>query len=226
MTSRSADPNPAADAGAAEAACGPGQLVARGDAIVRAAYELLAEAGLEGLTVRAVLTRTGVNRRTFYERFSGKDDLVLAVFEQSLASMSAECRRRTAALPDPVERLRDIVTYIVLGAETDGADPARNLRRSAALCREHLRLAEARPEDLRRALRPLIALMAEQLAAGVASGQVRDRSPERLAAFVYNLVSTTMHAEVLAQEAGGPEQVHRAQLANDLWEFCRRAIAP
>jgi AcrR family transcriptional regulator len=226
MTSRTADPNRVADAGAPEPACGPGQLVAGDDAIVRAAYELLAEAGLEGLTVRAVLTRTGVNRRVFYERFSGKDDLVLAVFEQSLASMSAECRRRIADVPDPLERLRDVVAYIVLGAEAGGADPARSLRRSAALCREHLRLAEARPEDLRRALKPLIALMAEQLAAGVASGQVRDRPPERLAAFVYNLVSTTMHAEVLAQEAGEPEQIHRAQLANDLWEFCRRAIAP
>jgi hypothetical protein len=88
-----------------------------------------------------------------------------------------------------------------------------------------MRLAESRPKDLGIALRPLVMLVCEQLAAGMESGQVRDTAPERLAILVYNLVSTTVHAEVLAHEAGEPNRIHRTQLAEDIWEFCRRAIA-
>ena len=49
----------------------------RKQSIVEAAYALLDEEGLEGLTIRAMLKRTGLARRAFYERFAGKDDLVL-----------------------------------------------------------------------------------------------------------------------------------------------------
>jgi AcrR family transcriptional regulator len=213
--------------GSANAAieAGRGLVVGRGDAIVAAAYELITEFGLDGLSVRAVLKKTGLNRRSFYERFSGKDDLILAVFEQSLQALAAQCRQLIAAKTDPLERLRYIVDHLVLGIPADSIDPARGFRRGAALCREHMRLAEARPDELRVALRPLIALLGEQLAAGVASGQVRDRPPERLAALVYNLVSTTVHAAVLAEEAGA-NPTDRGRLAEDIWEFCLGGISP
>jgi AcrR family transcriptional regulator len=199
--------------------------IARGDMIIAAAYALLSEYGLEGLTVRAVLNKTGLNRRAFYDRFSGKDDLVLAVFEQTLRLLAVQCREQVQAMRDPLERLRFIVTFIVFGSSADGAQPARDIRRNAALCREHMRLAESRPNDLRVALRPLITLLSEQLAAGIENGQVRNSPPERLATLLYNLVSTTVHAETLAREAGEPERISQPQLADDIWEFCRRGIA-
>jgi AcrR family transcriptional regulator len=200
-----------------------GLAVGRGDQIIAAAFQLLNECGLEGLTVQAVLKRAGLNRRTFYERFSGKDDLVLAVFERSLQAVAAECRAQVKAIHDPLERLRFIIDY--LANPTDGTNRALNIRRSAALCREHMRLAESRPNDLRIALRPLITLLSEQLTAGVETGQVRNTAPERVANLVYNLVSTTVHAEVLAYEAGELNRTHRAQLAEEIWEFCRRAVS-
>jgi len=197
----------------------PSEIVARGDKFIAAAYELLNECGLDGLTVRAVLKQAGLNRRSFYERFSTKDDLVLAVFEQSIRSVADECRREMTTLRDPMEVLRFMVRYLVLA---DTADPTRRV--GAAMCREHMRLAEARPDELRAALQPLIAVFAEQLAAGAASNQVRDCDPGLLANFVYNLVSTTVHAEVLAAEAGQPGRRSRGELADNLWEFCSRAI--
>src|SRR3546814_13584008 len=60
------------------------QILERSRRIVDAAYELLESEGLEGLTIRAVLQKTGLARREFYERFAGKDALVLAVFEQPI----------------------------------------------------------------------------------------------------------------------------------------------
>lgn len=198
----------------------------RSHQIIAAAYELLATEGLEGLTIRAVLERTGLARRAFYESFAGKDDLVLAVFERTIRMAAAQFSAQIAALTDPLERLKVIVTNIVIGAGAVGGDEgAETNRRSAALSREHLRLAESRSADLQAALHPLVMLIAEQLSDGMKAGLVRKHSPHRLASLVYNVVSTTVHTELIAQEGGKPNREGRILLANEIWEFCRRAIA-
>ena len=42
------------------------------DRIVESVIEVVSETGYAGLTVRAVVGRAGVSRRTFYEHFSNK----------------------------------------------------------------------------------------------------------------------------------------------------------
>lgn len=201
------------------------QILERSRQIVDAAYELLENDGLEGLTIRAVLKKTGLSRRAFYERFADKDELVLAVFEQTIRRATEHFSAQIATLSDPLERLRVVVTSIVLGkGSLDEPDKAVVSRRGAAMSREHLRLAESRPDDLQAAVRPLLDLIAQQLAAGMETGVVRRADPDRLAALVYNLVSTTVHTELLAKH-NAHDVARRAQLANDIWEFCRRAIA-
>jgi AcrR family transcriptional regulator len=189
--------------------------------IVKAAYDLLDEAGLEGLTIRAVLTRTGLSRRAFYEWFVGKDDLVLAVFEQTIRDAVTHFSVLVKDLPDPLARLELIVTSIVIGRGTESE--AAN-RRGAALSREHLRLAEARPDELQSAIHPLVMLIAHHLGDGMKTGAVRDDDPQQLAALVYNLVSSTTHMELLTEERSGTEPRRRDDLAVEIWEFCRRAI--
>lgn len=194
--------------------------------LVEAAYELLDDGGLEGLTIRAVLKKTGLARRAFYERFAGKDDLMLAVFEHTIRLAADHYAAKVSAVSDPMERLGLIVTSIGLGSDVgEGAESRHSDRRGAAMSREHLRLAESRPHDLQAALSPLIQLIARQLSDGMKLGLVRDYAPQRLAILVYNLVSTTVHAELLAQETTQPDPKRRAQLAADIWDFCRRAVA-
>ena len=201
------------------------QILERSRSIVAAAYVLLDKEGLEGLTIRAVLVKTGLSRRAFYERFAGKDDLMLAVFEHTVRLAADHYRAQVATLTDPMARMELIVTCIVLGESTLKESGGNTSRRGAAMSREHLRLAQSRPDDLQAALDPLIALIAEQLFRGMEVGSVRDCAPQRLATLVYNLVATTVHTELLAQEARVRDRTRRSQLATDLWAFCRRAIA-
>jgi AcrR family transcriptional regulator len=195
--------------------------------LVSAAYDLLEENGLEGLTIRAVLKRTGLARRAFYERFAGKDDLVLAVFEQTLQEASRYFRELAEALDDPEEQVRLVVQGIALRSPAidkfEGGDVID--RRSAALSREHLRLAESRPAELQAALSPLLDLIAEIVARGIAAGRFRPCDPALQATLIYNLVSTTIHTELLAEESAQPDTERRQRLAEEIWEFCRRAIA-
>jgi AcrR family transcriptional regulator len=202
--------------------------------LVEAAYELLDEAGLEGLTIRAVLGRTGLARRAFYDNFTGKDDLLLAVFEQAIRRAADHYRQIAETLPSPMARLKMIVTSIASGSSHSDAPgtglatipaPASSHRRSAAMSREHLRLAESRPHELQAALAPLRALLVEQLQAGIAAGEMRGDDPDLQAALIYNLVSTTAHTELLAEEGEIPNRDRRRRLAAEVWAFCLRAIA-
>ncbi|MFM5930636.1 MAG: TetR/AcrR family transcriptional regulator [Novosphingobium sp.] len=197
----------------------------RAQQIVAAAYDLLAEEGLEGLTIRAVLARTGLARRAFYDNFGGKDDLVLAVFAQTLHAAARQLGEWANAAETPLERLRYIVSSIVMGkfGRDETPEGARDLR-GAALSREHMRLAESHPEELQAALRPLLGVISGYLSQGMADGSVRKADPGRLALLVYNLVSTTVHTELLAEESGIPDMARRAALADELWDFCRRAV--
>lgn len=198
----------------------------RTSAIVGAAYELLDAGGLEELTIRAVLKRTGLARRAFYEQFAGKDDLVLAVFEQSMRFAAEMYDEMVAPITDPVERLRTIIVSIGSGGPfSEDAGGGDDSRLAAALSREHLRLAEARPAELHSALEPLMALLVRQLEAGMAAGTMRQADPQRLAVFIYNLVATTLHTELIAGETRKIQIEQRQLIAEELWEFVRRAIA-
>jgi AcrR family transcriptional regulator len=191
--------------------------------LIGAASDLLEESGLEGLTIRAVLTRSGLARRAFYEQFGGKDDLVLAVFERTLNFAAEHFRLEATQAADPLGALRVIVTSLVVGQLGFGRGAATS-RRSAALSREHLRLAESRPQDLQAALSPLLALIAEVIGDGIASGQMRACDPRLQASLVYNFVAATVHVELLAEEGGQPDLQRREQLSDAIWEFCRRAV--
>ena len=127
---------------------GRDQILERSRKIVDAAYELLDEQGLEGLTIRAVLKRTGLSRRAFYERFEGKDDLVLAVFEHTIRRAARHLTDLVSTTADPLERLKVIVTFIVLGNISLALpDSAQSNRRGAAL-------SQGRRTDGVRALAP------------------------------------------------------------------------
>lgn len=193
--------------------------------IVAAAYEILEAEGLDGLTIRAVLKHTGLARRAFYECFAGKDDLVLAVFEQTLRAAAIYFAEEAERLASPLEAVRFIVAGIVLGRlAPEGGQWEANDRLSAALSREHLRLAQSRPDELQAALRPLLELIARQVSEGIRLKQFRECDPHLQATLIYNLVATTVHTELLTQQGGRPDRKRREKLTEVLWEFCRRAI--
>jgi len=60
------------------------QALQRGHRIVQAARRIVAEGGLDALTLRAVLDKAGLARRAFYRHFAAMDDLLLALFEDTV----------------------------------------------------------------------------------------------------------------------------------------------
>ena len=125
-------------------------------------------------------------------------------------------------MPDPLECVRYFVTNIVIGGY-DAGDPAVADRRGAALSREHMRLAEARPAELAAALNPLLACLTDQVEKGIRLGQMRPADPGLQAALIYNLMAATTQMELLKEDQ--PHDLARRQeLAEAIWQFCRQAI--
>jgi AcrR family transcriptional regulator len=73
-------------------------------AIVQAARTVILESGPEHFSLREVARRSGYSPAGLYEYFSGKDDLVQAVANESLAQLHAALSYATRDLP-PTERL-------------------------------------------------------------------------------------------------------------------------
>lgn len=62
---------------------------ARRDTIIAAAWETLAEYGLEGVTIEAIVTRVGVSRPIFYRHFADRTDVLAALFEDYMGELSS-----------------------------------------------------------------------------------------------------------------------------------------
>lgn len=73
--------------------------------ILAAAEALIARAGIEAATTRAVASEAGVQAPTIYRIFGGKDGLLDAVAETALASYVADKAERARAF-DSVEEMR------------------------------------------------------------------------------------------------------------------------
>jgi AcrR family transcriptional regulator len=183
--------------------------------LVDAATEILRREGVDGLTVQAVVERAGLSLRAFYQRFAGKDELLLAVFEETMRDAAVHLRAEIAPFSDPLERLRVLVTGIFLRSHS-----ADVLAQSVPLSHEHLRLAEARPAELRHAIEPLIALLAEQVETGMRAGVVREGDPRRLAVLIHHLVAGQIHGVLL----GTVTEDDAERSGEELWQFCLRAI--
>jgi len=75
------------------------------DRLLRAAAELMDEAGAGGVSTRAVCERAGVQAPTLYHHFGSKDGLLRAVVDYGLHQYTAG-DDDTAGSADPVARLR------------------------------------------------------------------------------------------------------------------------
>ena len=81
------------------------------------------------------------------------------------------------------------------------------------LVREHRRLSDSRPEDLRRALAPMIDVLASEIEAAVSTRAIQSLDPQRHARAVFALVLDGIH-DVARGEA------EPLDVAAFLWRFC------
>jgi len=69
-----------------------------------AAFSLIDEKGTTEFTIQEVIDRSKQSLRGFYQYFDGKDELLLALFEETVREATDDLRAVIDSTPDPVER--------------------------------------------------------------------------------------------------------------------------
>jgi AcrR family transcriptional regulator len=180
--------------------------------LVRAARELANETGSATFTVNQVAKQAHLSLKSFYRCFAGKDELLLALLEEESRTGAALLADAIAGHPDPVERLRAYVEDLFEVLTHPAAVGYAGL-----LVREHRRLSEEHPDELRTALSPLVDLLASELAHAAAAGVAEVDDPQRTAATVFGILLGGI-TDVTSGSADPRE------LARWLWRFCWSGI--
>jgi AcrR family transcriptional regulator len=84
-------------------------------------FELLGEAGTEGVGVDAIIARAGISKQTFYNHFSDREAFAQELWLESRRVFGVAIARANAGVADPVQRVaRGVATYARLAID----DPA------------------------------------------------------------------------------------------------------
>jgi len=181
--------------------------------IVDAAQRLLHTHGDDGFTIQQLVDEAGVALQTFYRHFRGKDELLLAVIERSVAQFCADLRRSTTDVTDPIERLRRFVTRPLQLLRAGNTTDAR------AITHQHFRLYQLYPAEVARATNAFTELVLESLHDACTRGLATSREPARDAWIIQELVMTTFHHYSFMELGPDADAV-----SDHLWHFCRAGI--
>jgi AcrR family transcriptional regulator len=189
---------------------------------IDAAFQLLSDSEPgKDFTVQDVVEKSGQSLRSFYQYFGGKQELLLALFEESVRSTAEELRARIVDEKKPVERLHRFVTeyYALCRPAPKGKGKKKA---SVALAEFAQQLMTAHPDEATRAFAPLVSLFDEVLDDAVAAGAVRaDLSRRGIAGVVlevimFNAFSTTIGGSARPGDTRDP--------AEELWELLLHGI--
>jgi AcrR family transcriptional regulator len=189
---------------------------------IDAALELMSDSPSgKDFTVQDILATSGQSLRAFYQYFGGKQELLLAVFEESVRSTAESVRERIEDEPSPRERLhRFVIEYYWLCHPT--AKKTGKKKRSLALAEFAQQLMTTRPTEATRVYAPIVSLFEEVLEDAVAAGVVRPELSRRriagvvLEAIMFNAFSTTISGSSAEGDGGDP--------AEELWDVVLHGI--
>jgi len=188
--------------------------VTRGDRFIKTAVAILGETGRTDFTVQEVVARSKTSLRAFYQHFSSKDELLLALFDRTIAQSAKVWRAETTGL-DSTAALKLVIDRISEQPESSTQD---SLNRALTLYNQHL--AETRPRDYARILTPLHQLIRDIVSQGITEG-VFDPGLDfgAAAAIVMQTVMGAQRLHWLGAELNGTPVD-----AGQLFEFCSRAL--
>jgi AcrR family transcriptional regulator len=187
------------------------KAMSRSDRFISAAIEILTETGRTDFTVQELIERSKTSLRSFYQHFSGKEELLLALFEEVIATSTAEWRTQVGETDDVLDGLH----YIVDMVHAQAVAPAGN-GINRALSVFHLQLAESRPAEYARVLAPLRELILDLVKRGADDGTFRnDIDADTLATIMMQTIVGAAHMHALGAEPTG-EPIDTEQL----WQFC------
>ncbi|MBV8803759.1 MAG: TetR/AcrR family transcriptional regulator [Sinobacteraceae bacterium] len=192
------------------------RALARSSRFLATALELVEESGRADFTIQTLIDRSNLSLRAFYQHFAGKEELLLALYENATSQFIEAIRYEVAAADGPMEQLEAFCRGFLSRAESSEAIGGR------VMTIYNLSLEIERPADFAKIWEPHQKLLTKILTSCSRAGLVRkDMTPAQLT----TLLNSTLIA--LAQIGVFHLGVKGAELAEDqLWAWCKQALTP
>jgi AcrR family transcriptional regulator len=192
------------------------RALARSSRFLATALELVEESGKADFTIQTLIDRSNLSLRAFYQHFAGKEELLLALYENATSQFIEGIRQEVAAADGPMGQLEAFCRGFLSRAESSEAVGGR------VMTIYNLSLEIERPADFAKIWEPHQKLLTKILTACSRAGLVRkDLTPAQLT----TLLNSTLIA--LAQIGVFHLGVKGAELTEDqLWAWCLQALTP
>src|SRR6188768_4241006 len=165
---------------------------------MRSALAILGETGRTDFTVLEVVERSKTSLRSFYQHFSTKDELLLALIDKIMSESTRIWREETEGLT-PVAALRVLIDRICTPAESTTQD---KVNRGLTYYNDHL--AEALPREYARVISPVHGLIKDIINRGIADGSFRTGiDVDATGALIMQTALGAMRLQVLGAELSG-----------------------
>ena len=139
-----------------------------------AAFELIDEKGTTEFTIQEVIDRSKQSLRGFYQYFDGKDELLLALFEETRPRGDRRPPRRSSSpTSDPLERLRAFTIRLHEWCDPSEKPRKRGTHNRRPIMEFSVQLAVDHPDRVKAAMAPISRMMFELVDA--AERRRRDR---------------------------------------------------
>jgi len=183
-----------------------------------AAFELIDEKGTTEFTIQEVVERSKQSLRGFYEYFAGKDELVLALFEESIREAGEDIDLAVEAQIDPLERLRAFTIRLHEWCDPGETPRKRGTHNRRAISEFSMHLAANNSHRIRAAIAPLSHLLLELIDAAHDAGAIRVADSRRATALVQQTVMNTWFGNRLVDDP-------KLRLtAEETWDFCLHGL--
>ena len=184
-----------------------------------AAFSLIDEKGSTDFTIQEIIDRSGQSLRGFYQHFEGKDDLLLALFDETIQEAAEDLRRVVDSASKPIERLRAFTVRLYEWCDPEEKPRRRGSHNRLPIMDFMLQLAPSHPDRVKAAMVPISSMLLELLDEAVAAGAIH--------------VTDTRHAAALIQQTVfsswlGHRLVHNPRArpnAEETWAFCLHGLS-
>jgi AcrR family transcriptional regulator len=186
--------------------------------ILDAAFALIDEKGTTEFTIQEVVERSKQSLRAFYEFFDGKDELVLALFEETVREAGVDIRNAVEAERDPLERLRTFALRLHDWCDPVDAPRKRGSHNRRPISEFSMQVAASHADRVRAALTPVSHLLRELVEDAADAGAIRAPDSRRASALILQTVMYSWFGNRLVQN---PQQ---RLTAEETWDFCLRGL--
>src|SRR5262249_26898341 len=156
--------------------------------------------------------------RGFYQYFDGKDELLLALFEESVRESIDDQRAAVDAQTEPMARLHAFVIRLHEWCDPGDANRKRGAHNRRPISEFMVQLAGSHPDRVRAAIAPTSELLTELLDDANEAGVIEVADTRRTGALVLRTIMYSWFGNRLAR---GPKLRISAE---DTWQFCLNGL--